>query len=110
MSNKKQPAKEPVVVLEEPKTKKLTYNPVAAKAYRDKLREYALKGGYVPKERKPDSAIEKRTSKTGNVYYYQPWSSLTDKQKAERLAQARERSARDREDALKYKQEHLKEK
>lgn len=97
-------------VAEEPK-KKTYYNPETAKAYRDRLKEFAIKGGYVPKERTPGAGhTEKRTSKTGTTYYYQPWSTLTDEQKATRLAQARERMARDRADAAAYRKEHGEEK
>jgi len=87
--------------------KKSTYNPVAAKAYRDRLMEFAKKGGYVPKPKAEGTGFtEKRTSKTGTTYYYQPWSSLTDEQKKTRLAQARSRAARDRDLARRYREEH----
>jgi len=91
--------------------KKSTYNPATAKAYRERLMEYAKKGGYEPKPKAEGTGLtEKRTSKTGTTYYYQPWSSLTDEQKKTRLAQARERAARDREMARLYREEHPKEK
>lgn len=86
---------------------KYKYNPVAAKAYRERIMEFAKKGGYEPKPRAEGTGLtEKRTSKTGTTYYYQPWSTLTDEQKKKRLAQARERAARDREMARKYREEH----
>lgn len=93
-------------VEEQPK-KKTYYNPTAAKAYRDRIKEFAKAGGYVPKERAPGSGQTiKKTSKAGTTYYYQPWSTLTDDQKAKRLAQARERMARERADAAAYRKEH----
>jgi len=92
---------------EEAPKKKSTYNKEAAKKRRDELMEYAKAGGYVPKVRTPGSGnTEKRTSKKGTTYYYTPWSSLDPEQKAKRLEQARERTARDREDAKKYREEH----
>lgn len=90
----------------EPKRKSY-YNPVAAKARRVALMEAAKKGGYVPKERTPGTGkTEKRVSKTGTNYYYQPWSSLTQEQKDARLLAARTRNADDREMARKYREEH----
>lgn len=87
--------------------KKSTYNPETAKAYRERLMEFAKKGGYVPKPKAEGTGLtEKRTSKTGTTYYYQPWSSLTEEQKKTRLAQARDRAARDRDMARKYREEH----
>lgn len=92
---------------EEAPKKKSTYNKEAAKKRRDQIMEYAKAGGYVPKERTPGSGnTEKRTSKKGTTYYYTPWGSLTPEQKATRLAQARDRTARDRDDAKKYREEH----
>ena len=86
---------------------KTYYNPVAAKARRELIMEFAKKGGYEPKVRAPGTGLtEKRTSKTGTTYYYQPWSTLSEETKAARLAQARERAARDRELVRKYKEEH----
>ncbi len=91
---------------EQPK-KKYTYNPTTAKAYRDRIMDFAKQGGYEPKPKSEGTGLtEKRTSKTGTTYYYQPWSTLTDDQKKTRLAQARERSAKDRELARKYREEH----
>jgi len=99
-------AVEPAV--EQPK-KKYSYNPEAAKAYRERLMEFAKKGGYVPKPKAEGTGLtEKRTSKKGTTYYYQPWSTLTDEQKKTRLAQARGRAAGDREMARKYREEHPK--
>ncbi len=99
-----EPVEEPTAEI--PK-KKGSYNPVAAKAYRERIMEFAKKGGYEPKPRAEGTGLtEKRTSKTGTTYYYQPWSTLTDEQKKTRLAQARERAARDREMARKYREEH----
>jgi len=87
--------------------KKYHYNPVTAKAYRERIKEFAKKGGYEPKPRAEGTGLsEKRTSKTGTTYYYQPWSTLTDEQKKTRLAQARERAAKDREMARMYREEH----
>ncbi len=87
--------------------KKSSYNAEAAKAYRERIMEFAKLGGYVPKPRAEGTSLtEKRVSKKGTTYYYQPWSSLTDEQKKTRLAQARERAARDREMARKYREEH----
>lgn len=100
------PTEESVAVAESPK-KKGSYNPKAAKAYRERIMEFAKLGGYEPKPRAKGTGLtEKRTSKKGTTYYYQPWSSLTDEQKKTRLAQARERAARDREMARKYREEH----
>ena len=94
-------------VAEPKKKKKSYYNPEAAKARRVALMEAAKKGGYVPKERTPGTGkTEKRTSKTGTNYYYQPWSSLTQEQKDARLLAARKRNADDREMARKYREEH----
>ena len=101
-----EPAAESSETSEEPK-KKYHYNPVTAKAYRERIMEFAKKGGYEPKPRAEGTGLtEKRTSKTGTTYFYQPWSTLTDEQKKKRLAQARERAARDREMARKYREEH----
>ena len=87
------------------------YNKETAKAYRDRIREFAIKGGYVPKERKPGTGLtEKRTSKSGKTYYYTPWGALTKEQKDARLAAARARMAEDRELAKKWREEHPEEK
>jgi len=87
--------------------KKYYYNPVTAKAYRDRIKAAAVVGGYVPQERKPGTGqTEKRTSKSGTNYYYTPWSKLTEEQKQSRLASARARMAQEREDAKKYREEH----
>lgn len=91
----------------EEQPRKSSYNPETAKAYRERIMEFAKKGGYVPKPKAEGTGLtEKRTSKKGTTYYYQPWSSLTDEQKKARLAQARDRAARDREMARLYREEH----
>lgn len=87
--------------------KKSYYNKERAKAYRDRIREAAIAGGYIFKEKGVGGGTTvKKVSKTGKEYYYQPWSLLTKEQKEARLAAARERSIQDRELAQKYKQEH----
>ncbi len=92
---------------EEQLKRKSYYNPVTAKAYRERLMEAAKAGGYEPKPRAAGTgASEKRTSKKGTTYYYTPWSSLTEEQKATRLAQARTRAKTERELAARYKAEH----
>jgi len=88
-------------------SKKSSYNPERAKAYRQKLKEAAARGGYVFKERKPGTGTTvKKQSASGKVYYYQPWSTLTEEQKKARLEAARQRAALERELARKYKEEH----
>jgi hypothetical protein len=87
--------------------KKGSYDPVKAKEYRNKIKAAAIAGGMTFKEKGTGTGTTvKKLSKTGKEYYYQPWSQLTDEQKKQRLAQARERSAQDREMARKYKEEH----
>lgn len=88
-------------------TKKGSYDPAKAKAYRDKIKQAAIAGGHVFKEKGVGTGTTiKRVSKTGTTYYYQPWSQLSQDQKDERLAAARKRNAVDRDMAAKYKTEH----
>ena len=86
--------------------KKYYYNPEKAKERRDKLMEFAKAGGYEPKKRVGTGVTEKRTSKSGKTYYYTPWGKLTEDQKDQRLAQARDRMKEERALARKYKEEH----
>lgn len=98
---------EEVATSAEAPKRKTYYNPKTAKAYRERLMEFAKKGGYEPKPRAEGTGqSEKRTSKAGKTYYYTPWSKLTEEQKAKRLEQARTRATVDRELAAKYKAEH----
>lgn len=79
------------------------YDPVKAKARRERIKEAAIRGGYEPQERRVGMGItEKKTSKTGKTYYYTPWSKLTDAQKAARLEYGRQQ----REYAKEYRREH----
>ncbi len=78
------------------------YDPAAAKARRDKMKTFAVAGGYVPEKRVGLGISELRTSKTGKTYRYIPWSKLTEEQKAQRRGYAREQ----REYAKAYKREH----
>lgn len=78
----------------------------AAKAYRDRIMAAAQAGGYQPKKRTGLGLSEKRTSKHGTTYYYQPWASLSNEQKAKRLAQSRKYAAETRALAAAYRAEH----
>jgi len=74
-----------------------------AAAYRAKIKAAAMAGGYVFKERTPGAGTTiKKKSASGKVYYYQPWSTLTEQQKLKRL----EYSRKTRELARLYKLEH----
>lgn len=78
----------------------------AAKAYRERLMAAARAGGYEPKRREGSGLTQKRTSRHGTTYYYQPWNTLTGAQKAKRLAYSREYSQRTRAQAAAYRAEH----
>jgi len=78
------------------------YDPIAAKNRRDELKAYAVAGGYTPKPRRVGSGVTiQKTSKTGKVYYYTPWDSLSPEQKQDRLGYAKQQ----REYARLYKEE-----
>ena len=77
-----------------------------AKEYRAKLMAAARAGGYTPQKRTGMGLTQKRTSRHGTTYYYQPWSSLTAEQKAKRLSYSRENSRKIRAEAAAYRKEH----
>lgn len=78
-----------------------------AAAYRAKIKAAAQAGGYQFKERTPGAGTTiKKVSKTGKIYYYQPWDTLTPAQKKDRVNKSLEYAARNREMARRYKQEH----
>jgi hypothetical protein len=45
-------------------------------------------------------------SKSGKEYYYQPWATLTEIQKKDRIAKSLEYARKNREQARMYKMEH----
>lgn len=104
------PIQEPAPVEGEQKNKRKSYyNPEREKARRQRIMEAAKAGGYQPKEKAlaGTGATEKRVSqKTGMTYYYTPWNKLTEEQKASRLAASRERTAAQKDQAKKYREEH----
>lgn len=77
-----------------------------AKEYRERLMAYAKQGGYVPKKREGYGLTIKKTSKHGTTYYYQPWNTLSDEQKAKRIEYSKEYAAKVRKDAAAYRREH----
>ncbi len=79
-----------------------------AKEYRERLMGFAKAGGYEPKKREGSGLTQKRTSKRGTTYYYQPWDTLTAEQKAKRIAYSKDYASRVRRDAAAYRREHPK--
>jgi len=84
-------------------TRKSYYNPEKARERRAAIMAAAKAGGYVPRPRRVGAGVTvQKTSKSGKIYYYQPWSSLTEEQKRARLNYARQ----ERQYAKLYKEEH----
>ena len=79
-----------------------------AKAYRAKLMQHAKAGGYTPSKKGKTGTGKtiKKTSKTGNTYYYQPWDTLSPSQKRDRLDYAKRNAAKIRAEAAAYRREH----
>jgi hypothetical protein len=48
----------------------------------------------------------KKTSKSGKTYYYQPWASLTEAQKKDRISKSLVYAKKNRDYARRYKAEH----
>lgn len=78
----------------------------SAKARRERVMAAARAGGYTPQRRTGTGTSQKRVSKTGKTYYYQPWASLDEATKQKRLASARKNAQETRRLAQLYKQEH----
>lgn len=77
------------------------YDPEAAKERRERMKQFAMAGGYTPTKRTGMGLSELRVSKTGKTYRYIPWTNLTEEQKADRREYARQQ----REYAKAYKRE-----
>jgi len=79
-----------------------------AKEYRERLMGFAKAGGYEPKKREGLGLTIKKTSRRGTTYYYQPWNTLSDEQKAKRIEYSKGYAAKVRRDAAAYRREHPK--
>lgn len=77
-----------------------------AKEYRERLMGFAKAGGYEPKKREGKGLTIKKVSKRGTTYYYQPWGTLTDEQKAKRIEYSKKYAADVRAQARAYRREH----
>ncbi len=77
-----------------------------AKEYRERLMGFAKAGGYEPKKREGSGLTQKRTSKHGTTYYYQPWDTLSGEQKAKRIAYSKGYARKVRQEAAAYRREH----
>jgi hypothetical protein len=78
-----------------------------AAAYRTKIKAAAEKGGHVFKQKGVGGGVTvKKTSKTGKEYYYQPWNTLTEAQKKDRIAKSLDYARKNREMARQFKIEH----
>jgi hypothetical protein len=78
-----------------------------AAEYRAKIKAAAVAGGHVYKQKGVGGGVTvKKMSKSGKEYYYQPWATLTEIQKKDRIAKSLEYARKNREQARMYKMEH----